>query len=610
MAFKTNYHVERLHRYLPFSPDHDQIYEEYQTTKDALNLHTKALEYLLHAARSGSRLVVLTGDAGHGKTHLCRRLLQEHLGFRERDAREAINSQCDGDQAISAIDDRIVRPLRIFKDFSEPPVDLAAKYIEDSHRRDNELLVICANEGRLRAVFKSDNAGEVCSALASDFRESFDSGLASQSGETHIINLNYQSVAADSDRSLVQSALHQWLSGNRWRACTTCDARKECSIYRNRQMLAEEDCAAVRQERVEKIFSTAERLGAVITIRDMLMAIAYVITGGLRCSDVHGFAERGKRGWQNKYAFYNLLFVPPPSIPAENLARIPALQYISHLDPGLRAPRSIDERLVNTADAFNEDDTDLVFTSPSSDVSIDAAHGIDDIIGNPRNHKERLKEAEFVQRVVRSLRRRAFFDAQNEQGGVLARLGFEFGDEFEELVDGNVEPARMAALKGRVISGLHVMQGLHMSSAETNLHLVDPAFGSATAHAAIVARRIPSRDVSLVPLSKDWGQGSSGEENSLTRAVDWLDRCIVLRLHTSDTEVFRLHLDLLMFDCIARAGTGYVAEDFYAHDIRKIQNFLGRIAEQSGASDGEISLFLDRRLRSVSIDEGVIQVGG
>ena len=52
MANKVNSHVERLHRYLPFSPDHDQIYEEYQKSDDSLNLETVAFSYLENAIKT------------------------------------------------------------------------------------------------------------------------------------------------------------------------------------------------------------------------------------------------------------------------------------------------------------------------------------------------------------------------------------------------------------------------------------------------------------------------------------------------------------------------------------------------------------------------------
>ena len=39
-------------------------------------------------------------------------------------------------------------------------------------------------------------------------------------------------------------------------------------------------------------------------------------------------------------------------------------------------------------------------------------------------------------------------------------------------------------------------------------------------------------------------------------------------------------------------------------------NFLARLTEKGTQSEGDISLFLDGEIQSVSIDEGVIQVGG
>ena len=66
---RVNNHVSRLNRYLPFSAAHEQIYEEYQTGDDGLDLLTVALDYSRRAVASGARCIVLTGDAGHGKTH-------------------------------------------------------------------------------------------------------------------------------------------------------------------------------------------------------------------------------------------------------------------------------------------------------------------------------------------------------------------------------------------------------------------------------------------------------------------------------------------------------------------------------------------------------------
>ena len=166
-----------------------------------------------------------------------------------------------------------------------------------------------------------------------------------------------------------------------------------------------------RVERLETVFAAAERLGAVITIREMLMVIAFVTTGGLACEDVHKMRRRRKYGWQNRYAFYNLLFQLPPNLNPERLKRIPALSYLRRLDPGTRAQRQIDEQLINELGVFSSNQLDLLFASQGqSGKLLDAAEGIDGIIGNPRSKNERQVEADLSNEVVRSLRRRAYFD--------------------------------------------------------------------------------------------------------------------------------------------------------------------------------------------------------
>jgi hypothetical protein len=93
-------------------------------------------------------------------------------------------------------------------------------------------------------------------------------------------------------------------------------------------------------------------------------------------------------------------------------------------------------------------------------------------------------------------------------------------------------------------------------------------------------------------------------------AVDWLDRYVVLRIEDKEKKPTDFPLNLMLFDFIIRSSKGFVAEKFFAHDIRRIMNFLGKIAERSNGSNDRILLFLDGKTHNLSIDEGVIQVGG
>lgn len=96
----------------------------------------------------------------------------------------------------------------------------------------------------------------------------------------------------------------------------------------------------------------------------------------------------------------------------------------------------------------------------------------------------------------------------------------------------------------------------------------------------------------------------------ISSSVDWLDRHIVFRIEDRNLKPFDFPLNLMVFDCIARASSGYVAEEFYAHDLRRIKTFLGSITQQHVSEEGNIPLFINGKMRSISIDEGVIQIGG
>ncbi|WP_339781861.1 hypothetical protein [uncultured Thalassospira sp.] len=611
---KENSHVARLNRYLPFDPAHSQIYEEYQKTADSLNLETVALRYLNSAAKLNSaRLIILTGDAGHGKTHLCRRLIQDCLGYDEESARRLINSACNAERAIDpAPGSPLSKSIYIHKDFSELEPVNATALIETAINQEETIYVICANEGRLRAVLESETTGEACCLVLENFNTSFKSGLCVQDPRIHIINLNYQSVSGGEDESLAAEVFDEWLDdGRRWQICSSCDASVNCPILNNRKLLeaSASDIGKQRRARLVTLFSALEQLGVVFTIRELLMVAAYIITGGLKCHDVHG--RYRKSGWQHEYTFYNSLFTPPRDIKKDKLYNIPVISDLQRLDPGLRAFRAIDEKLINEQNVFPPGELDLMFANNvfQDPPLIDASQGIDEIIGNPSSRNERNKEAGLVQRIVRSLRRRAFFDEDCQSITELSRLGFQSGSDFIAVTKKTISDTEMHKLKSRILRGLHIIQGLQMSEREISLHLVDPAFGSATTHAAIIAGRIPARAIQVLPMGEVWAIPDDLQVSAITKSVNWIDRHIVLRFEMG-TGFADLNLDMMSFDCVCRAGSGYVAEEFYAHDLKRIKNFLARLAERGQKQPDEINLFIRGAVHSVSIDNGIIQVGG
>jgi hypothetical protein len=434
----------------------------------------------------------------------------------------------------------------------------------------------------------------------------------------HIINLNYQSIAGTDlqQKSILHTTIKEWAQDSRrWNeSCGSCSLSNSCPIYKNKCLLSDGLLSDLRVQKLEKLFATAERLGCVVTVREALMTVAYLLTGGLSCSDVHGLCSKNKSdGWQYEYIFYNLLFTPPKKISVDRLIKgIPVLSYLLRLDPGKNAIRNVDDRILNETGVFEAKELDLLFRiyMDHKEKLIDASNGIDDINFNPVNKKERQNESDKIALIVSALRRRAFFDDSIEHGATIERLSFEFGGIFEEILENKLSPKKSLEYKGLILSGLHMLQGLRLSSRENRLYLVDPAFGRATSEAAIISRAISSNSIKLLPMAEAWNIDATNENSSLRASVNWLDRYIIIRIDNEDNSFDDLTLDLMGFECVAKASTGYIADEFYSHDIRRIRNFLGKIAERADSINSRIDLFMDGKMSSISLDANIIQVDG
>jgi len=166
--------------------------------------------------------------------------------------------------------------------------------------------------------------------------------------DVHVINLNHQS-ATSRGRSFLDHALDHFLNHqSAWNVCKSCKASDDCPIYANRNELA---CSPAlerknrpHREALVSLFRVAEQGGYVLTFRETLVLVAYLVTGGLSCADV----EKKHRSRRPEAALYPygllpLLFSPDLTTDQEKLMRV--LARFQRLDPGRVALRSVDERL-------------------------------------------------------------------------------------------------------------------------------------------------------------------------------------------------------------------------------------------------------------------------
>lgn len=580
MALEINTHVARLRRFQPFHPDSAELIYEQSDPKEA-GFETVALGHIEAVVEDPTiRLIVLTGDAGHGKTSLCARLL-ERLGSSPVEAAALIRSRGDGSAPLATT--RSGRPLRILKDLSDVTVEPGASLLAELLAIvDTTISIVCANEGRLRRAVASHPDDELRVLTLTLERGMSDGSLASVDPAVHVVNLNFQSVAPDSRSGLVDWALRSWgADRRRWHVCARCDASAVCPIYANHHQLAADELGETRREGVRALFATAERSGAVITTRQALATVAFTITGGLQCTDVHRRWRRGPTdaAWQFPYLFHQALFADRLSRDQRN--HVPAFDALRRLDPGAVALRAVDDSLEPTVE-------DPPFLPP---VPV-----LDE--GTPRSRRDAQRESETLRQLMRFLRRRDFFDG-GASTPLLARMGLKAGDAFERAARTGAHDA--VAIRDELLRGLEAVQGVHRAGQPPDFLVLDPAFVTHRSRAAVVAKRIQSRVVRVVPQIEHW-RLMGNDDPDLPTAVDWLDRVAFLRIEDPASAV-AVSLDLFRFELLCRWAAGLSSRIQHEAEIRHLSGALSQLVPSGDYLD-EITVLVGGERRTLTIDVG------
>jgi len=579
VANEVSAHVRRLNEYLPLDAGSSVLFQEYVDPDDHPSIRTRALSYLEEVVgrEDGQlRLIVLTGDAGHGKTHICAKLL-EGLDYSAATASTAIKEKCDGSRDLAALVDG--RKLRIVKDLSELTVAEGARVLAGALAAERRLTIVCANEGRLRSALAHDR--EALGAVVRSLEQGLAEGRLDVDPQVVVLNLNFQSVASPGNRLAVE--LLRWaVDGRKWRVCSGCDSRDVCPILENRRLLADRRRGPARIDAIESLLQTAERIGAVITVRELLMFVAYGLTGGIACSDVHRRARR--TDWQSDYEFTQNLF--GDRLTTSQRLSLRSLRYLRLIDPGAVAFRAVDDDLV--PEASDEEGRFLPRESAIGNAAV-------------TTRAQAKSAAEAARVLFRFMRRRAYFTSVAAAGPLLKPLGFTFGNDFLAIVTGDLAPSESRRLRDQMIAGVEAVQGLRRSGEGRHLLLVDPAFSSGLASTSIVARRIPITDVEIRSQSAAWDR-KLGHEAELPQSLDWSDRAVVIELRDRE-DVYPIQIDLLTFEYLMRAGEGLDGRAFFDAEVRRLAGAIAPLVRGS-SDDDQIEIVRDGRLEGLVIDTG------
>ncbi|WP_371546394.1 protein kinase [Streptomyces sp. NBC_00554] len=239
------------------------------------------------------RLVLITGNAGDGKTAFLQHLADEarRRGARFGQARangddftldgRSFHTNHDGSQDEGDTDNDTVLDT-----FLAPYSGATAQnWPADATR------LVAVNEGRL--VDFVTRHQERYPLLADTVRDGLTTGRAAHG--IAVVNLNARDVLADPEGT--GSIMHRMVAvltdERHWQACGSCALAPRCYALHNARTFAHPTAGTQVAERLATLYRMAHLRGRLhITLRDLRSALAYTLTSGRDCAEIHALYAR------------------------------------------------------------------------------------------------------------------------------------------------------------------------------------------------------------------------------------------------------------------------------------------------------------------------------
>lgn len=524
---------------------------------DALYVETALDHELLPEVMAGKcRLVVITGNAGDGKTAFLEKVKQKareqggqvttrlngsHIELGKRSFQ--VNYDGSQDEADKGNDE-------VLLDFFGPYSGETAAVWPSGQTR-----LIAINEGRL-VDFLDANVAKFPRLARLVHR-----GLSGGDAEDGVVlvNLNLRSVVGDlrdaTSTPLLDQILGRLTDSKHWHACEGCDLKEKCYARHNALTFQDPVSGPKVTERLRELFTLTHLRGRLhITLRDLRSALAFMLVGTRDCDEIHQAYAKGNQA-AILDGFYFNSWRGGEEGSADRL-----LTLLRDVDVG----QATDAKL----------DRGLDFVSPRrhlDTLSFDQRPGYDlDVLATvhrdlPREYKVQQQlgdRFETHRRYVGMARRRHYFERRDD--GWREMWPYRAAGRMLEIIRGAQNVS--GELPG-VIQAINRGEGL-----------IEPdRFGTALALQAHHRDRVTIRSYRVFP-GKNFRLEVRGAGH-MPRFVEHLPGGLVLSYEDDQIKDARLDLNLDVFEMLQRLGDGYLpsAEEMqgYYLSLTVFKNVLG-----------------------------------
>lgn len=384
---------------------------------------TKLDTELLKDILTGSyRLVIITGNAGDGKTAFIKQIEGEAPGLERLTNRNGAKFQINGIPYQTNYDGSQDEENRanneVLSDFFKP-FENAVDFNSVGEGR-----IIAINEGRLVDFLQSSGKFNTLTEIIDEYF--YNSGHAELPKGLMIINLNLRSVTAKSNggESLFRSQIRKLTQPMLWSKCSSCTHAGYCFTKYNVDTLTDSAAGDEVINRLEWLMRTISYKRELhITMRDLRSFIAYMISRDCKCSDIpvlyQKFQEQPEKYWQ--YFYFN---ITSPDADDSNDRLISLMREADLSEVSIPSiDRDLYFGLHQTKDYldFSDRQVDLLDVFNANKILIPAYEMKDDIL-----QKLKLRHRTFV--------RHQYFEGKFE---FKKRLPYQSLAEFHNLLSGN-----------------------------------------------------------------------------------------------------------------------------------------------------------------------------
>lgn len=467
--------VDFIKQYDITTADNTKIYDEHASDMRH-NIETTTNNDIINIFKKQPKSVIITGNAGDGKTRICRNVYN------------ALTDTVLTTWSEEGIDSITYNgyEIRIIKDLSEltdevilRELNLLAQYIES---KAPIYYLIAANEGKLTSSLQADERlASIRKIITSQLLVSEQQG---QFPDLQVYNLLHISTAENALK-----IMEKWNQPENWNVCSTCSENQRCIIYHNHKKLSNDDI----RKRLYYVYRSLEVSQEHMTIRELLIHLAYTQLGGLTCEDVQR-ADHSALIEQSKLVYYDNFF--GETLSNEVYEDIIKEDTLRQFNPGKISEKTVDDFILNG---------DLIEEHAATHEQL-FGKAIDTTYGYFKYELDKYRKmydtdkdigAELVAKWLPKLRRKYYFEMEGElRKKVPYLIDFPQRALFFMILEGS--PAvNLNEVKAALISGLNNYYAKQIVSDATNELYI-------TTEKLYVSAIIPDREIKLdVPFSQN-----------------------------------------------------------------------------------------------------------